>query len=112
MAKSFTPAGNGNDSTVCLAANPVSQVLALDLAVAPNAEQVEFTNEGPNSVFVILGTASAVAVAPVAAGASGGYVIGAGQSKLVDRSVADTHFAAITNAAELARVYATVGSGG
>lgn len=97
----FTPAG-AVGGTVEIAATAASANVQL-ADTSSNATEVEFTNEGPDSVFVVLGDSAVAATVPNGA-TPGGYVILAGQSKLVRRATPQTHAAAICDAGETARV--------
>lgn len=105
MSRSFTPLASG---TKRLAATSTSARIALAKSEEP---EVEISNEGLSTVYIEFGGATVVAVAPVAAGAAGGYPILAGQSKIVRNLRAATYVAAICDSGETAEVYFTSGEG-
>lgn len=105
MNRAFTPLAAG---TKRLAATSTSARIALAKSDEP---EIEITNDGPDPVYVEVGTSSVTATAPVAAGAAGSYPILAGQSKVIRNIRKGTYIAAICDTGDTADVFFSSGEG-
>lgn len=103
--RNFTATTTG---TVGLSVTAVSASIALPIS---QSDQVEVSNEGPDTIFVRPGKSGVTAVAPTLGGAAGDYPVLAGQSKVIDRKGDDTHIAMVCAAGKTSTGYASCGVG-
>lgn len=75
-----------------------------------SSDQLELTNDGPNTVYLEFGGSSVAATVPNG-GTGGGYPVLAGQSKVIQRSGTWTYAAAICATSQTALVLITAGKG-
>jgi len=94
--------------TVGLSVTAVSGSIALPINAS---DQLEVSNEGPDTIFVRLGKSGVTAVAPTLGGAAGDYPVLAGQSKVIDRKGDDTYIAMVCAAGKTAAGYVACGVG-
>lgn len=104
MLNPFSPDYTG---TVSIAATAASASVALPAA---HTGQIEISNEGPDTVFVKLASASGPVAAVPNGASAGSYPVLPGQSKNVSVRLV-SHVAAICASGKTASVWFTVGQG-